>query len=74
MTTVRYELTQEHLLRLNTVVPVAVQIRLILNANGFKFVDDGKPSAVVNENPTPIGVMKRLDCFQSGSIIYEQRY
>lgn len=74
MTTVKYELTQEQLLRLNTVVPIAVQIRQILNANGFKFVDDGRPLAVINENPTPIGVMKRWNCVLSGSIIYEQRY
>ena len=74
MTTVKYELTQEQLLRFNTVVPIAVQIRQILNANGFKFVDDNRPSAVVNENPIPIGVMKRWNYFQSGSIIYEQRY
>ena len=70
MTTVKYELTQEQLLRFNT----AVQIRQILNANGFKFIDDGRPSAVINKNPTPIGVMKRWNCVLSGSIIYEQRY
>ena len=72
--TVRYGLTEEQLLRFNTVVPVAVQVRQLLNANGFKFVDDGRPSAVVNENPAPIGVMKRWNCLRSRSIIYEQIY
>lgn len=39
-------------------VPMAVQVRNILNSVGFRFEDDGKPSLIINHEPKPLGVMK----------------
>lgn len=36
-------------------IPMEVQLRLRLEEMGMKFEDSGKPSAIVNLNPKPLG-------------------
>lgn len=36
-------------------IPLIVQIRMILNQSGFKFIDDRKLSSIMNEKPVPLG-------------------
>jgi len=38
-------------------VPVEIRVRLMLNEAGFKFEDDGKPSAINNLKPMPLGIL-----------------
>lgn len=42
-------------------IPEAIQVRLHLNDQGFEFTDDGKPSAAINKNPIPVGVLEWSD-------------
>lgn len=69
---VMYEFTRYFLEKMGGPVPIAVQIRNILNANGFKFADDGEFSAATNEDPTPEGVLTRWEDYETGSIFYKQ--
>lgn len=52
---VMFELADDELVEMVGPVPLPVQIRIRLNKAGFEFTDDGKLSAVINENPTPVG-------------------
>ena len=52
---VRFSIPDFDLMCLCGSVPVAVQLRQKLNNAGFKFADDGKFSAVLNETPEPLG-------------------
>lgn len=36
-------------------IPCAIRMRLALPKMGMKFIDDGKVSLIVNENPIPRG-------------------
>ena len=52
---VAYNLTQEQIMKMEVEpVPVAVQVRNLLNLHGFKFKDDGKLCSIVNETPEPV--------------------
>lgn len=42
-------------------IPEAIQMRIHLNKHGFEFEDDGKPSAAINKNPIPVGIMEWSD-------------
>lgn len=53
-------------------VPLAVQIRIILNSVGFKFLDDGKPSLIVNLEPKPLTPMKCWRDEEKKVTYYEQ--
>ena len=53
-------------------VPLAVQVRLILNSVGFKFEDDGKPSLIINHEPRPLGVMKSWRDEETMTTHYQQ--
>lgn len=52
--------------------PINVQIRILLNANGFKFEDDGKLSSITNLNPKPLGELIVCRDFTSMYIHYKQ--
>lgn len=69
---VMYDFTRHFFEKMSGPVPIAVQIRNILNANGFKFKDDGKLGAVANENPEPEGVLTRWEDYETGSVFYKQ--
>jgi hypothetical protein len=52
-----YELSDEKIMDLSGPVPIAIQLRMILNNAGFKFMDDYKLSSVIDEKPIPLGKM-----------------
>jgi hypothetical protein len=54
---IRFAISDEVLMDMNCHVPVSVQIRKLLNKEGFKFEDDGNVSSIVNEEPKPLGVI-----------------
>lgn len=70
--TVIYELTDQEVMSLSGPIPLAIQIRIILNKAGFKFVDDNKPSSIINENPIPLGKMTKTYCSDKAVTIYKQ--
>jgi len=53
-------------------VPMAVQARMFLNSQGMKFKDDGMPSAIVNEQPEPLGYCKWWDELGTDERVYIQ--
>lgn len=55
MDTVEYSISDSEIINLNRTVPISVQVRQLLNNNGFKFEDDGKISSIINEDPKPLG-------------------
>lgn len=38
-------------------IPITVQVRMVLEDLGMKFEDSGKLSSIINENPTPLGIV-----------------
>ena len=59
---------------MNTVVPIAVQIRMILEKAGFVFVDSGLCAFAVNKEPKCIGKIKAtFDCALRQTT-YKQEY
>ena len=66
------EITRNEILNMKPPVPYAVQVRNKLNKAGFKFVDDGKVSAVINENPVPLGTISSWTDYETGSVHYQQ--
>ena len=53
-------------------IPINVQIRLKLNIAGFKFQDDGKPSAIINKNPIPLGEFTTWEDLSSAKTHFKQ--
>ena len=51
-------------------VPMVVRIRFELNNQGMKFVDDGLPSAIVNEKPVACGVTRSWEVFSTPGVRY----
>jgi hypothetical protein len=52
-------ITDEEIVNLDcSKIPFKIALRNLLNSKGIKFQDDGKVSAIVNENPTPLGILK----------------
>lgn len=50
-------ITDDEIIGMAGPVPIEVQARVILNRQGIRFIDDGKPSMATNVTPEPIGVM-----------------
>ena len=55
-------------------VPFEVSCRTMMNDLGFKFEDDGKPSAAINLNPVPIGRWQIEGIPESGNYKITQWY
>jgi len=60
------------LIKFNTTVPLAVQIRQRLNKEGFEFEDDKKISSIANENPKPKGKLMKWYSNEDRATIYKQ--
>lgn len=71
-TVIEAEISLSEICNMKPPVPVEIQVRLWLNSKGFKFLDDGKPSLIVNTSPIPAGVLYKDENFVSGSIRFKQ--
>ena len=72
MSRVTHSFTKVEVYEMPRGMPLSVQKRIVLNSKGFKFIDDGKPSLIINENPIPLGCMKTWKDIETGTIHYEQ--
>ena len=71
-TVIEAEISLSEICNMKPPVPIEIQVRLWLNSKGFKFLDDGKPSLIVNKSPTPLGTFYVDEDFVGGSIRFKQ--
>ena len=66
------KISQSEIINMGSSIPSAVQLRLRLNREGFKFEDDGQMSVIINESPEALGTMSSWEDYQTGCIHYRQ--
>jgi len=66
-------ISDERVMAMDLVVPLAVQIRLLLNNEGFRFEDDDRLGLIFNENPSPLGVLSMYRDCEAMETHYKQR-
>ena len=71
-TVIEAEISWREICDIKTPVPLEVQMRNLLNSKGFKFLDDGKPSLIVNKSPTPLGTFYVDEDFINHTLRFRQ--
>ena len=66
-------ITDEEFINLDvSTIPIKIAMRILLNSKGIKFQNDGKPSAIINENPIPLGTLSWNYDYKTFTTHYKQ--
>lgn len=70
---IKHEITTCDIINAPKHIPINVWVRFQLMDNGFKFVDDDKPSCIEDKKPVPLGAFNSSFDVERKSYVYSQQ-
>jgi hypothetical protein len=67
MERIEVTITDAEMMAMKPPIPFTIQMRLLAEKRGMRFLDSGKISAVMNENPIPLGEVIWRDDFETNN-------